>query len=288
MKQISQGCLKEVQLGYINLAKTYNIIINCSKPFIAIIDGLTFGGAANYAMSPRYRVVTERAVFAMPETAIGYFPDSGASFFLSRLTDNFGLYMGLTGARLRGFDIKKVGLATHYIESSKLVELEADLINLKTHEEVSEVLDKYSSYPTPYSTDLDLVIPSIKKCFDGSSIEEIFKNLRNDNSDWAMNIIKSLNQMSPTSLKVTHRSITSGKNMTIQDCLKMESRLGTQHNVQSDLKEGIRALLVDKDYKPKWSPRAVQEVTDDQVARFFTPSSYDCVIDFESNSHSKL
>lgn len=229
------------------------------------------GGAAPFAIPGRYRVATERTVFAMPETAIGFFNDAGASYFLSRLRMNIGFYMGLTGARINGYDVKKIGLATHFVESKRLEDMEKALLTCKSDEEIGKAIAKFSSVPTSTETELDLVLPMIDKCFDGDTMEEIYENLHLDGSDWAMDTIRTLNKMSPTALKVTLRSIALGKKSSLHDCLRTEFRLAIHHCIDSDLREGVRALLTDKDLKPKWNPTKLHDVKDEQVERFFGP-----------------
>lgn len=235
------------------------------------MDGLTLGGASTYAISGKYRIATERTIYAMPETAIGFFNDAGASYFLSRLAFNVGIYLGLTGTRLKAYDVKKVGLATHFVESERLEDLETALIACKNDEEIGKALAKFSSVPSSVDTQLDANIPRIDKCFDGLKIEEIYENLHLDGSEWAMDTIRVLNTMSPMSLKVSHRSITRGKTMSLEDCMKMEYRLAIHHIINSDFKEGCRAILIDKDNKPQWNPKTLAEVTEAHLERFFGP-----------------
>lgn len=102
------------------------------KPYIALVNGITMGGGVGVSVHGRYRVATEKTVFAMPETAIGFFADVGGSYFLSRLRDNIGLYLVLTGHRLKGEDVKRCGIATHYLPSTRLAELEQRLFELKS------------------------------------------------------------------------------------------------------------------------------------------------------------
>lgn len=284
----SPKSIEEVRVGEILSCITFDLIANYKKPFVALVDGLAMGGAAIYAISPKYRVATERTTFAMPETAIGYFNDAGASFFLSRLENNFGIYMGLTGARVRGFDMKKVGLATHYIESHKLNEVEKQLKSCKHKSEVENVLNKYASDPSSSVTELDSIMPKINECFGGVTVEEIYENLQRDGSDWAKSTLKTLNKMSPTSLKVAQRSISLGKNMTLRECLRLENRLVINYIIKSEMREGVRALLIDKDFKPNWDPKTIHEVTEKIASRFFEPSPYDEEIIFESKAQSKL
>lgn len=273
VKQVASTNAENVKDGYRNSSKTFDLLMKYKKPFVVLIDGLAMGGAATYSVPGKYRVVTERTSFSMPETAIGYFNDAGASYFLPRLPNNFGVYMGMTGFRIEGLDMKKIGLASHFIESSKLDELEKFLVDCRTHEEVSNVLNKFESIiPENNETQLDTILPRIDKCFGAPTVEQIYENLNKDQSDWAKKTLKILDKMSPTSLKVTHRSINFGKTLSLRECLKMEFRLVIHHILDSDLKEGCRAVLVDKDFKPKWNPKTLSEVTEEKVARFFSPS----------------
>lgn len=220
-------------------------------------------------MCGKYRIATERTIVAMPETSVGFFGASGSSYWLSKLRSNIGIYLGMTGSRLRGFDVKKVGLATHFVESAKLKALERDLEMVTDSNEVSKTLAGYSALPMTMETEFDNILPKIEVCFDGGSVEEIYMNLEKDGSKWARETIKTLNLKSPTSLKVCHRQLYLGKMLTWKQCLKMEFRIAVQHVIESDMKEGCRAMLFDKDEKPVWNPKALSEVTKEQVERFF-------------------
>jgi 3-hydroxyisobutyryl-CoA hydrolase len=255
--------LFQYSLRSFELVHTYKI------PYIAFMNGITFGGAAGYGIAPRnYRVVTEKTLFAMPETAIAFFNDNGASYFLSRLKRNVGFYISLASARIEGVDMKKLGLADYYVESEKLPELEESLVKCKNQQEIEKVLNKFSTEP-PKDTEFDQILPRIDQCFDGDSVEEIIENLHLDGSDWAMKTVNILNKYSPTSLKVCHRELKLGKNLPLHDCLKMEYRMAIHHVAESDIYEGVRALLIDKDNKPNYKPKTLHEVTEDHVAKFF-------------------
>jgi 3-hydroxyisobutyryl-CoA hydrolase len=260
----------------------YNLVANYRKPYIAIMNGITMGGASPFSIAGKYRVATEKTIYAMPETAIGFFNDAGASYFLPRLKFNIGLYMGMTGSKLKGYDVAKVGLASHFVDSSRIEDLEKALLESKNEDEIVAALSKHSSVPSSTETELDQTIQLIDKCFDGETVEEIYENLHLDGSAWAMDTIRTLNKMSPTSLKVTHKSITTGKNMSLHECLKMEFRLAINHCIESDLKEGVRALLIDKDMKPKWNPPSLNEVSDDHVNKFFNALPDGDEVTFES------
>lgn len=235
------------------------------------MDGITMGAASNFSMSGKYRIATERTSFAMPETAIGYFNDGGSSYFLSRLPLNVGIYLGLTGARLKGFDVKKIGLATHFIASDRLEDLQKVLVEAKNSVDIEKALKKHSSDPSQTETNFDSLLPKINNCFDANKVETIYERLNQDKSSWALKTIETLDKMSPTSLKVCLRSLRAGKSLSLHDCLKMEYVLFVRHKMGCDLQEGIRAFSVDNDNKPKWNPTSISEVTEAHVQKLFEP-----------------
>lgn len=289
IKQLISSSPDQAYFLYSLGCRSFDLIANYKKPFIVLIDGLAMGGAAMYAMPGKYRIATERTSFSMPETVIGYFNDAGSSHFLSRLENNFGIYMGLTGNPVKGFDMKKIGLATHFIESRKLEELEKSLIQCKTHEDVERILIESASDPPSTVTELDDILPNIKKCFSGVTVEDIYGNLQEDGSDWAKKTLSILNVKSPTSLKVSHRSITTGRNIPLRDCLKMEMCLTMNYSIGGgDVKEGVRAVLVGKDLKPIWSRKSIYDVTDEDVERFFEPVPKKYELTFEEIIKNKL
>lgn len=271
IKEAANGGLANSKNVFQFMYRNFDLVSSYRKPYIAIMDGITMGGASTFSVPGRYRIATERTVYAMPETAIGFFNDSGASYFLSRLRFNMGIYMGLTGARISGYDVKKIGIATHFVESAKIDELEKVLVACKGDEDIGKAISKFSSVPATNATELDSIMPTIDKCFDGENVDDIYQNLHHDGSDWAMETIRILNKMSPTALKVTHRSITVGGKTSLHDCVKKEYRLAIHHVIESDLKEGVRAILVEKDFKPKWNPRTLHDVSDKHVEHFFGP-----------------
>ncbi|XP_064555284.1 3-hydroxyisobutyryl-CoA hydrolase, mitochondrial isoform X2 [Drosophila montana] len=249
---------------------TANALIgNYKIPYIALIDGITMGGGVGLSVHGKYRVATDRTLFAMPETAIGLFPDVGGSYFLPRLQGKLGLYLGLTGHRLRGGDVYYAGIATHYCVSSKIAELEQALLNCPDADDVPDILKKFHSQPEkPFS--LQPVLEQINKHFSASSVEGILESLQNDDSDWAKKQLEILCKVSPTSLKVTFRQLELGAQMSLAQCLIMEYRLAVRHlEPRADFKEGVRALLIDKDQQPKWQPATLAEVTEEHLQWFF-------------------
>mgnify|MGYP003507189969 CR=1 FL=1 len=177
------GTIFRYALRSFELVHTYKI------PYIALMNGITFGGSAGFGIAPKnYRVVTEKTSFAMPETTIGFFNDNGASYFLSRLKRNVSFYISLASARVNGGDIKKVGLADYFVLNEQLDELEKSLIECKNRDDIEKTLKKFSSEPE--TSEIDKVLNEIDKCFDGDSVEEIIDNLHLDGSDWAMKTVK--------------------------------------------------------------------------------------------------
>ncbi|XP_055677929.1 3-hydroxyisobutyryl-CoA hydrolase, mitochondrial isoform X2 [Lutzomyia longipalpis] len=272
------GDVRAVSYGPLEEAKAFfrqEYILNASiqafrKPYVALIDGITMGGGVGLSVHGKYRVATERTLFAMPETAIGLFPDVGGGYFLPRLRGKLGMFLGLTGFRLKGRDVEKAGVATHYCESARIPELEEALTKCSTDGDVAATLAKFCPKDTSEFI-LNKHLAQIDECFSGATVEEILERLRKDNSEWAQKTLQGLAKMSPTSMKVSKKQIDLGANMTLPECLVMEYRLAVRHAQDSDLKEGVRALLVDRDNQPKWNPPTLEEVTDERVDSFFKP-----------------
>ncbi|XP_061181521.1 3-hydroxyisobutyryl-CoA hydrolase, mitochondrial-like [Saccostrea echinata] len=244
-------------------------------PYIALIDGITMGGGVGLSVHGMFRVATERTVFAMPETAIGLFPDVGGGYFLPRLGGKLGVYLALSGFRLKGRDVLKAGVATHFVQSNKIPELESALLgldNARAHD-IGEVLENFQNMSTDIpDTDfiLDPHIEEIDRLFEGDTVEQIVQNLKNEGSEWAKKQLNTLSKMSPTSMKITLRQILEAETMTLQDVLVMEYRL-SQHCIEDhDFYEGVRAVLVDKDQSPKWNPSTLEKVTPQKVDWYFS------------------
>nr|XP_057937403.1 3-hydroxyisobutyryl-CoA hydrolase, mitochondrial [Doryrhamphus excisus] len=252
-----------------------NAIGTCRKPFIALIDGITMGGGVGLSVHGRFRVATERTLFAMPETAIGLFPDVGGGYFLPRLRGKLGLFLALTGFRLKGRDVQRAGIATHFVESKKISDLEKELLDLKSAstENISRVLDSFqkeSSLDSDKPFVLEKHMSDIDRLFSSSSVEGIMQNLKADNSDFAKKQIEELSRMSPTSLKITFKQLQTGATLSLQDVFVMEYRLSQACVHGRDFYEGVRALLVDKDQNPKWNPSTLEEVSDQSVDQCFS------------------
>lgn len=270
-----------------------HVIATYSKPYIAVMDGITMGGGVGLSVHAPFRIATERTVFAMPETTIGFFPDVGGSFFLPRLDGEIGTYLALTSERLNGVQTLYAGIATHYFHSSVLGNLTQRLAELvfKDHATLSERLDLVNKTMAEFSTGLPpldeepilLSGPlrkSIDRCFKHNTIEEIIKALENEtrndeNADsikkWAQKTIETLSMRSPTSLRVTLRQLRLGKKWSIAETFQREHQIAAHFMRHHDFVEGVKARLVSKSpATPKWEPRTLKEVTDDDVDEFFS------------------
>ncbi|XP_067994011.1 3-hydroxyisobutyryl-CoA hydrolase, mitochondrial isoform X3 [Melanerpes formicivorus] len=253
-----------------------NAVGTCKKPYVALIDGITMGGGVGVSVHGHFRVATEKTLFAMPETAIGLFPDVGGGYFLPRLSGRIGYYLALTGSRLKGRDVLKAGIATHFVDSEKLPALEKDLTALKSPS-TENIADLLNSYHEKSKTDqdkpfvLDEHMEKINSLFSGNTMEEIVKKLKQDGSAFANQQLETLNKMSPTSLKLTLRQLREGASMSLQEVLRMEYRLSQACMRGTDFYEGVRAVLIDRDQAPRWKPAALEEVSDEFVDNCFKP-----------------
>ncbi|KAK1401419.1 3-hydroxyisobutyryl-CoA hydrolase 1 [Heracleum sosnowskyi] len=262
---------KEFTLNY--LMATY------SKPQVSFLNGIVMGGGAGASIHGRFRIATENSVFAMPETALGLFPDVGASYYLSRLTGFFGEYVGLTGARLDGAEMLACGLATHFVPSKKLSLLEEALRKVDSADAtiISSIINQFSQYPSLKANSVYNRLDIINKCFSRKTVEEMISVLESKavehKDEWITLTVQTLKKASPTSLKISLRSIREGRLEGVGECLVREYRMVCcvmKGEVSRDFFEGCRALLLDKDKNPKWQPSRLELVTDEMVDRHFS------------------
>ncbi|XP_038897276.1 3-hydroxyisobutyryl-CoA hydrolase 1-like isoform X2 [Benincasa hispida] len=255
------------------------LIATFSKPQVSLLNGIVMGGGAGVSIHGRFRVATEKSVFAMPETALGLFPDVGASYYLSRLPGFFGEYVGLTGARLDGAEMLACGLATHFVSSKRLTDLEEALCRADTSQPsiISSIIDEFSQRPILKEQSVYHRLDVIDKCFSRRTVEDILAALEEEalkrKDDWITSTIQDLKKASPTSLKISLRSIREGRLQGIGQCLIREYRMVChvlRGEVSKDFVEGCRAILLDKDRNPKWEPSNLGLVTDAMVERYFS------------------
>ncbi|HLI65703.1 MAG TPA: enoyl-CoA hydratase/isomerase family protein [Caulobacteraceae bacterium] len=239
------------------------LLFRYPKPVMAIMDGVTMGGGVGLSLPARYRVATERTSFAMPETGIGLFPDVGGGWHLPRLHGQVGLWLALTGARLRAADCLALGIATDVVESGKV---EA----LKAAPEPETLLTELESDPGPAPVMAHR--DQIDRLFGGASVEAIFEALAADGSDWATAQLATLKTKSPQTLKVAFRQLRDGAAMqTFAAEMAVEYRLGARIVQRRDFLEGVRAVIVEKDNAPQWSPATLAGVTDAMLDGLFAP-----------------
>lgn len=241
-------------------------IFRYPKPYVALMDGITMGGGVGVSAPGRFRVATEKTLFAMPETGIGLFPDVGASYYLSHLAGQLGVYVGLTGARIKAADLAYTGLATHFIPSALLP---AVVVALE-REAPADVLRRFATRPdgeAPLATHRS----AIDRCFAGDTVEQILGALEREGGTWAAETRQTLVQKAPLSLRVTLRELREAKHLDFEDCMRMEYRLVRRFMHDHDFFEGVRAVLVDKDNTPKWRPSSLADATPAIVDAYFAP-----------------
>ncbi|MDG1707300.1 MAG: enoyl-CoA hydratase/isomerase family protein [Emcibacteraceae bacterium] len=248
-----------------------------NKPYIALMDGITMGGGVGVAIHGSHRIVSEKTLFAMPESAIGLIPDVGGSYFLPRLPGAIGKYLGLTGARLKGADVLYSGIGTAYIASEKLEEFVSMLMeeDISSDVDVDNIIARFAD--DPGEAPLDEFRDLIDAAFSESTTEGIIDHLGDIDHDWAKQTLAVLNKMSPISLKVITEQLNRGANLNLDDCMTMEYRIVMAiASYDSDFFEGVRAVLIDKDHSPNWLPATMAEVSAKMVmAHFDAPASGD-------------
>ena len=241
------------------------------EPYVAIIDGMTMGGGVGVSIHGRFRVATERTLFAMPETAIGMIPDVGGTHALPRLPGEIGTWLALTGARLKAADCLYAGIATHVVPVARLDVLR-DLL-ASGDEPVEAVLAALDT--DPGEAPLAALRDAIDFHFAHDSVEAIVASLR-DGDDWAQAQATTMVAMSPTALKLTLRLLREGSGETIESALRNEYRVVAHLRHGHDFFEGVRAALIDKDKAPKWSPATLAEIDAAAIDQYFVePASGD-------------
>ena len=245
------------------------------KPYISLMDGITMGGGVGVSMHGSHPIASERFIFAMPETSIGFFPDIGASHLLSRCPGALGIYLGLTGIRLGHYDALKAGLVKQVISSEKMPDLVNKLLNedlsKDAHARVDKCINTYVQSPS--LAEMSQIKPLIDVCFSEPTVELIRKSLRGCNGAWAEGVDNTLGLKSPLSLKVTLSQLQKAKGSSLAECLKMDFDLVGHFMNDNDFYEGVRALLIDKDKNPHWIPAQLEFVSESIVVNYFERSS---------------
>ncbi len=242
------------------------------KPYIAFLDGITMGGGAGISMHGSHRIATERFEFAMPETGIGFFPDVGSGHFLNRCPGRSGHYIGLTGDKLNASDALLLSLVGYYVPSDQIQQIISALCETPLDQQddntVSHIISQFCA-PLPESS-LASVGHLIDDCFKRDSVEAIFDALEIVNSPWADRTFRTLMKRSPLSLKVSLRYLQTTRNKPIDDIMEMDVNIALEFMEHHDFYEGVRARIIDKDDRPRWNPEKIIDVSDKQIAKFFT------------------
>lgn len=249
-----------------------HLLFTYPKPVVAVMDGVTMGGGVGLSMPSSVRIATERTTFAMPETGIGLFPDVGGGWFLPRLPGKAGLWLALTGARIKAADCCALGIATHYMPSDKVEAFKAAL--LAHPASVAGALAAFVEDPghaplAAHQADID-------RLFGEGDVEAIIANLEVEPGEWAAEQLATLKTKSPQTLKVAYRQLKTGA--ALEDFaanMAMEYRIGSRVVRRHDFLEGVRAVIIDKDNAPQWNPPTVEAVSDALLDDIFAPLSAD-------------
>ncbi|MOA03413.1 3-hydroxyisobutyryl-CoA hydrolase [compost metagenome] len=223
------------------------------------------------------RVITERTKMGMPETAIGYFPDVGASYFLSRLPGELGTYLGVTGVQIRAADALYAGLADWCLPSEQIAELDRCLDNLSwtvhPQEALRTLLATLASRKLP-GAELKALHSAIEEHFAQPDLPAIRASLqaeaRPEFQHWAEETVKLLDSRSPLALCITLELLRRGRELPLAECFAQELELDRQWFARGDIMEGVRALIIDKDKAPRWNPPSLDAVTAERIASFFS------------------
>ena len=239
-----------------------------SKPYVALIDGIVMGGGVGISFHGSHRVLTENAQFAMPEVGIGFFPDVGASYLLPRLTGSFGVYLGLTGNRIRFGDALWSGLATHAVKASDLPEI---LESLSASGEPDPVLSSFATHPARETH--DAAIHAIQRHFSRADLASVLFSLAGDAGidKFAKRTLETIRERSPTSVEVAFKQINAGAMLSMRSCMRMEFRILNRMLAGHDFFEGIRAAIIDKGDKPRWDPPTLEQIDHAEIDRYFAP-----------------
>jgi enoyl-CoA hydratase len=241
------------------------------KPYVAFMDGLVMGGGVGLAAHGSHRIVTEKTKISMPEVGIGFFPDVGGSWLLSRAPGETGTYFGLTGEVMNGADAMFCGFADAFVPTAQWAALRDALTQVPAGADAAKVQALIAGFATsPGPGPAQQHRQEIDALFGQASIEEIVTALAHHNSDLAQTALQTLLGKSPTSLKVTLKLLRDARDKTsLQQCLVDEYRAALQVFASDDFVEGVRAAVIDKDRNPQWRPSRIEDVTPEIVARYF-------------------
>lgn len=262
------GDASEAKAFFLSEYRLNHLMFEYPRPITAIVDGIVMGGGVGISEPAEVRIATERTTYAMPETGIGLFPYVGGGWFLPRLPGQTGVWLALTGARLKAADTVFLGIHSHYLPSDALEAFKAILAADPAHP--ADVADGLEA--DPGEAPVEAHLEAIDRLFAFDTVEAIFAALEAEGSEWALAQLAILKTKSPQSMKVTLRQLRTGATLaTFADNMAMEYRLGGRVVRSHDFQEGVRAVIVDKDNTPNWSPAGLAGVTDAVVEALFAP-----------------
>lgn len=238
-----------------------------SKPTVSLIDGTVMGSGVGITLYGTHRVAGERFAFSMPEAAIGFFPDAGVSHAFARMPGAIGVYLGLTGATVSAGDAFALGLVTHVIPAAAF---DGIVRALADADPVDPLLDGLNVEPS--ASQLLSDADRIARYFDAPSVAAIVAGLEaasNADREWATAVLENLRRRSPLALCLTHRAIREAASLDIRATLAQDYRIGARLVAEADFREGVRAMLIDKDRSPRWRHARIEDVTEAEVAAFF-------------------
>ncbi len=238
-----------------------------TKPHVPLVNGIVMGGGVGVCLYGTHFVAGETLRFAMPEVGIGFFPDIGATYFLPRLPGETGLYLALTGRSIDRADAYYLDIATHCVDAEHFPAIREAMTE---GEPIDDALADLHRDPGPSS--IEALQPVISRLFGVGSVEAVLDRLDAETgefAEWAHEVAAEIRTKSPTSLKVAFRQIREGGAMSLEQALKLEYRLAHRFITGTELYEGVRAALVDKDQSPSWSPAELEAVTPQMVDTYF-------------------
>jgi enoyl-CoA hydratase len=241
------------------------------KPYVAFMDGLVMGGGVGLSAHARHRVVTEKTKLAMPEVGLGFFPDVGGTWLLSRSPGEIGTYFGLTGQTMNGPDAVYARFSDAVVPSNKLAALREVLVKIRpgtASGEVQTLIDGFATGET--AGPVAAMQAKIDGWFGHDRMEDIFAALLRDGSELAQSTLKTLNEKSPRGMVVSLKLLRLGRHSSsLEACLVREYRAALEVFRSDDFREGVRAAVIDKDRNPRWSPPRVEDVTPGMLAPYF-------------------
>ena len=234
------------------------------KPYVALIDGIVMGGGVGVSLHGSHRVASETFLFAMPEVGIGFFPDVGACHVLSRLPQEAGTFLALTGGRIAAGDALALGLASHFVPREQFPTLG---VALEGRGDTDMIIAAHAA-PRPAAAQTSQ-FTALAHLFSATSLTQIVANLASDSSELASATLATLRRVSPTSLAIALRQVREAAHLSLEDCLRMDFRVVSRICRGLDFYEGVRAVIVDKDQAPRWTPSRIEDLKSDVTESYF-------------------